>query len=268
MFRKWPLTTLFIIATICVDVAVLISAKGGAPTLTSSWNFYFWSWFVPAQFCALALWSVFGKTHRLTKAAWTTLAFAILLTLIWIKFEPLSYDEIIGFSFVHFIAVLTGAAFFKLCGVGKEAASSTDNTFRISLVEIFGWSLIAALWAFGMRFVDEGLLIDKYFIAWFSIAAAIPVLLIPVLFSAISTTKRIVAFMCIISIAFIGYMLTEHYIPDNPISMWVLTMAVTQISYISAWWAVMRMDEAMQERQAITEASREKLKVFEPSKID
>jgi hypothetical protein len=41
-------------------------------------------------------------------------------------------------------------------------------------------------------------------------------------------------------------------------------MAITQVTYISAWWSVVRMDEVMKERRGIPESSREKLKAFEP----
>jgi hypothetical protein len=265
MFRKWPLTTLFIIATICVDLAVMLNSKPGAPSSNDeTWSFYFWNMGMPAQFSVLALWSVFGNTHRLTKAACATAAFAILLGLIGLKFQPIFRGDIIAFSFIQFLTVLAGAACFRICGIGKVVQSANNPMFRISLVEIFGWSLVAALWAFAIRYANEGLLIDKYFMAWVGMAAVVPLLLVPVLFSSISVTWRLITFTISILFAFVGYVITDRYIPDNPISLWALTMSVTQISYISAWWAVTRMDEAMQERQAISEASREKLKVFEP----
>jgi hypothetical protein len=264
MLRKYPLTTLFIIATMCVDLAVMLSAKPGASSNDETWSFYFWNMGMPAQVSILALWSVFGNTQRLTKASCATAAFAILLGLIWLKFQPNFRGDIIAFSFIHFLAVLGGAACLRLGSVGKASRSATNAMFRISLVEIFGWSLVAALWAFAIRYANENLLIDKYFMAWVSIAALIPILLVPVLFSAISTTWRLIALSTSFLFAIVSYLIIDHYIPDNPIALWALTMAITQITYISAWWAVMRMDEAMQERQAISEASREKLKVFEP----
>ena len=45
-------------------------------------------------------------------------------------------------------------------------------------------------------------------------------------------------------------------------------MGITQITYIAAWWAVMRMDEVMAERLAVSAASRVELALYDPTHPD
>jgi hypothetical protein len=61
----------------------------------------------------------------------------------------------------------------------------------------------------------------------------------------------------------IAYAIGKRFM-DGPMPLWALSMAVTQITYISAWWAVVRTDEVMQERRAVTADDRTKLAIFDP----
>jgi hypothetical protein len=267
MFRKYPLTTLFIVATVCVDVALVVSTKQQDLLERSGWKFYLWNFLVPSQISMLALWSVFGKTHRLTKAAAVTLAGGSLILAHWMLFEVQLFNEATVFNLFQIIIVVIGALVFRLCGI-SSSTSENDKRFQFSLVEMFGWSMIVALWVFAFRSALANFPVDGYTAIWMLAATVPPLLIAPVLFGKLSAIARVVGVMATYLAVFFVYWIVDQRLPGEQIVLWAFGMAITQISYISAWWAVMRMDEAMQERQAISEASREKLRVFEPSNID
>lgn len=264
MLRRYPITTLFIIATICVDVALVVTAnRQDLLNSDSGWPFFLWNFLIPSQISVLALWSVFGKTHRLTKAAAVTLAGGILILAHGLLFESQLFNEATVFNLFQIIIIVVGALVVRLCGIGSFT-SENDKGFQFSLVEMFGWSMIVALWAFAFRSALANFPVDGYTAIWMVAATLPPLLVAPVLFGKLSAVARLVSVMAVYLVMFLVYWIVDQRLPGEQIVLWGFGMAVTQISYISACWAVMRMDEAMQERQAISEASREKLKVFEP----
>ncbi|MDZ4656382.1 MAG: hypothetical protein SH868_02260 [Bythopirellula sp.] len=264
MFRNYPLTTLFIVATICVDLAIILTVDAGSVLAAETGlRFYVWNYAIPAQFSTLALWAVFGKTHRLTKAAWVTLASGMLLMLTWHTVEPAFRGESISFNLIQLFTVSLGSALFRLCGIGKQDRDAPSELFQFSLVEIFGWTMIVALWAFAMRFAGVDFLIDKYLIVWIVAASLAPLLLVPVLFGRVSTGWRLLGFLGVYIVTFAAYGVSAKWM-DGPLPLWAFSMAITQITYISAWWAVVRMDEVMQERRAVIASSEQKLALYDP----
>lgn len=263
MPRNYPLTWLFIIATVCVDAAVLLtSAAGSVLRDDTGMRFYAWNYVLPAQFSCLAVWAVYGTSQRLVKATWVTLACGLLLALTWYTVEPAFRVETISFNFIQFFAVLIGVGLLRVAGVGKQL-TKTDEPFQISLVEIFGWTMIVALWAFGLRFAGVNFLIDAYWWVWIVTAAVAPLAVTPILFANVSLGSRPFALLAVYLFALIAYAIGKRFM-EGPLPLWALSMAVTQITYISAWWAVVRTDEVMQERRAVTTDARTKLAVFDP----
>jgi hypothetical protein len=264
---NYPLTWLFIIATVCVDAAVLFSSSAGSVSAAETGlRFYVWNYAIPAQFSCLAVWAIFGSSDRLTKAAWITLACGLLLALTWYTVEPSFRVETISFSFIQFFVVLVGVGFLRAVGLGRHLAE-TAEPFRFSLVEMFGWSMVVALWAFALRFAGVNFIIDAYWWVWIVTASIAPLVITPILFANLSLGSRPFALLAVYLFTLIVYALGKRFM-DGPMPLWALSMALTQITYISAWWAVVRIDEAMQERRAVTAASIEKLKVFDPQGED
>jgi hypothetical protein len=265
MFRNYPLTWLFIVATVCVDLAIILTASAGSVLAAESGlRFYVWNYAIPAQFSTLALWAVFGDTHRLTKAAWVTLAGGMLMVLTWYTVEAAFRGESISFNLIHILAVVCGAALLRVCGLGRQNSATGDESFQFSLVEIFGWTMIVAFWAFALRFAGTDFLIDRYWILWNGVASVTPLLLVPVLFGRISTGWRLFGLLVSYLLVFVAYGVAAKFM-EGPMPLWALSMALTQITYISAWWAIVRMDEVMQERRAVAAASKEKLAIYDPN---
>jgi hypothetical protein len=263
MPRNYPLTWLFIIATVCVDLAILFMSERGSALLENAGSrFYLYNFVLPAQFSTLAIWGVMGKTHRLTRAAWITLAFGSLMFFTWFVEGPLS-GESIALSFIQFFTVLGGTALLRACGVGKHKNGKENQLVRFSLVEMFGWTIVVALWAFALRFALAGMIVDLYLVVWIVVASLSPVLLVPILYCAMSTVSRLLWLTALYLLALLAYVVGSNYM-EGPMPLWALSMAITQITYISAWWAVVRMDEVMQERRTVSEDARAKLAVYDP----
>jgi hypothetical protein len=182
---------------------------------------------------------------------------------IWQTVEPGFRGESISFAFIQFFVVMAGAGFLKLCGVRKATKASSGKSFQISLIEFFGWTMIVALWAFALRFSEELFMFDSYVMLWEGAASLAPLLLAPILFTQITTTWRLLGLLFVYLLSFAAYGFVAKLM-EGPLPLWTLSMAITQVTYISAWWSVVRMDEVMKERRGIPESSREKLKAFEP----
>jgi len=114
-----------------------------------------------------------------------------------------------------------------------------------------------------MRFAGVDFLIDKYLIVWIVAASLAPLLLVPVLFGRVSTGWRLLGFLGVYIVTFAAYGVSAKWM-DGPLPLWAFSMAITQITYISAWWAVVRMDEVMQERRAVIASSEQKLALYDP----
>ena len=266
MFRNYPLTCLFIIATICVDLVLLLKADqdGGWFFAHSGPLFYVYNFALPAQCSLLAIWVVMGSGQLLVRAAYVTAAFGALLLLIGMSEGPATGSESVAFNFVQFFTVLCGSALARWGGIGIR---TNAEEIRFSLIEMFGWTMIVALWAFALRYALSGMIVDIYLIEWFVGASLSPVLLVPILYCQLSTVARLLWLTSLYLFALSAYVVGSNFM-IGPMPLWTFAMALTQITYISAWWAVMRMDEAMQERRAISAAIREKLAVFEPKHGD
>jgi general stress protein CsbA len=264
MLRKYPLTTLFIVATICVDAALVVSAnRQDLLNSDSGWPFYLWNSLLPAQISTLAVWGVFGKTHRLTKAAVVTLLGAAFLWIQWLIFQEMFFNELTFVNLLQISGVIVGSLMLRICGLGKPT-NSDQQPFQFSLIEMFGWSMIVALWAFAFRSSAGKFPVDWYTSVWLVGAIVAPLCVLPALYGKMSITQRLAAFLASYVLVLVFSGVAYKYYGNEAIINFSLIMAITQISYISTWWAVMRMDEAMQERQAISEASREKLALFDP----
>lgn len=264
MPRHYPLTWLFIIATVCVDLVILFTTdKSSAMLENAGARFYLYNFGLPAQFSTLAIWGVMGKTHRLARAAWITLAFGSLMFLTWLVEGPIS-GESFALNFIQFFTVAVAAALWRAVGFGRR---SSQEPIRISLVEMFGWTMVVALWAFAVRFALGGAIVDAYTIVWIVAASVAPVLIVPVLYGRLSTVSRLLWLTALYLLAMLSYAIGTNYM-EGPMPLWAFGMALVQLIYISAWWSMVRMDEALQQRHAVSENAQAKLAVYRTEEED
>ena len=170
MKPRRPLTWLFVLATICVDLALVLGASGDQRIPASEGlAFFIYNYGLPAQMSALAIWAVLSPVHRLTKGAWLTLAGGLLLGMTWWVIESQYRGELVAFCFLQLVFVLVGVGVLRWLGwVAPLAAPSSDPSerFQFSLVEMFGWSIIVAFWSFAVRFADFAILQDGMWWIW------------------------------------------------------------------------------------------------------
>lgn len=277
MFRTRPLTWLFIIATLCVDLALIVGASiNSGVRVSEGLAFFVYNYGLPAQISVLAIWAVLSRVHRLTKGAWLTLAGGMLLILTWWVIESEYRGELIAFCFMQLSIVLAGCVILKKLGWASELSEPVGDErkkFQFSLVEIFGWSIVVAFWAFAVRYADFSifavrfanfdLLYQELWWIWLMCAVLIPLALVLVFFKPLPPGTRLLRLMVAYLFALLLYGVARLY-DRGPLPSWAFAMAITQITYITAWWAVMRMDEVMGERRAVTNASRESLAIYNP----
>ncbi len=265
MFRNYPLTCLFILATICVDVTLLVGVANDSRIESNSGLLFFvFNYGLPAQLSALAIWSVISHVHRLFRGALLTVAWGLLLLLTWSVIDTQYRREVVAFNFLQILSVLSCCAFLKYFAFIDEFSVfhlEKRETLRISLIEIFGWTIIVAVWAFAARFADFTIVRQAEWLIWILCAIVVPILATAVLFRRSSPPARLLRLVVIYLLTFLFYAIAWN----GRLSALAVSMSVTQLTYISAWWAMMRMDEAMQERRAIIAASREKLALYDPN---
>jgi hypothetical protein len=143
MFRDRPLTWLFVISTIAVDL-VLLSLKGNLL------EEFMWSGIVIGQIAALAIWAIRGRMHRMVRASCFVLSTGLLGIV-----EPTGY--FLTFVFVYGLIVLLFALFVEVVRYVTSKETDTDKArkrWQIPLIEFFGWTIVVALVSLGCRYME------------------------------------------------------------------------------------------------------------------
>lgn len=159
-FYQRPLTWLFCIAALCLDVVALsINHEGNFATSLAL-----------GQLFVLSGWLVLGKSHPLARVAWFVVAIAVLLApdfiiprlrsgfyvdLVW----PHVLGELIAAGL--FTAVATGGWLAMLRGISGNADESPPTKPQFSLATIFGWMIVVAVVSTGLRIADFSLIDDS-----------------------------------------------------------------------------------------------------------
>jgi hypothetical protein len=270
MPRNYPLTWLFIIATVCVDSILYFNTwRGVYPVMDDGISFFLLNFALPAQVSTLGIWAVLSQIDRLTRFAWLTSAMAMMFILVWVSIGDERWsDPVKGYMVMHISILVVGTYVLRLSGLVNQfsiVARQHNNAFHFSLIELFGWTIIVSIWAFMIRFADFGLDVpsDYDWLYWLVCSAVIPLTLVPSLERSLRPVRRITIISMALLAGALLYIFGRNFFPP-PLPEWTLILSITQITYISAWWAVVRMDEVMQERRAVTDGARAKLAIFDP----
>lgn len=268
MFHNRPLTWLFIIASACLDLAMLATNDSSPGPGLGSFSFFMFNFVVPGQLSVLAVWSVLGGGHRLMRAAVATVATCLLLFAVRGDLSDDARNLVVADYLLHVLSVVAAATIFQrlhlVTALTPDVEEAPDR-FRFPLIEYFGWSIVVAIWAFMWRYTDlRQLQYEKYWWSWFGCSIA-PVVVLPLVFGKIQVGARILRLMVLYLLVLLGYALVRFTANlQGPFPAWATVMVSTQITYIAAWWAVMQLDAVMVERRRVTAASRQTLAHFEP----
>ena len=151
MFRDRPLACLFVIATVCVDLALLaFHSKQVTPENILAGCLY-------GQLSAVAIWAIRGQPHRLLRASCL-----VLVTALW-NFL-LFPEEILLFSFIYGGGIYLFTLLVGLVRFAKRDKASDDlkrNKLRVPLIEFFGWTIVVAVISYGIRYMEFKELLDS-----------------------------------------------------------------------------------------------------------
>ncbi len=229
MFRDRPLTWLFVIATICVDLVMMVPAFG------SRMIFMFG---IPAQLSLIAIWGAIGKSHRLARGAVVTLA--VFLATVSVTRFPYDWSDLLTFYLVHILLVFCGTLILRSFGWLRRWPSLVDREnekFRYSVIEMFGWTTVAAIWAFAFRHATTG---DDFYTLYFANFTTIPIITVALV---CRSRWRYLAILILAALAIA--ILSVRFITgrfDLVVGPTLLWGNLTQVTYLGIWYAVQCLD--------------------------
>jgi len=233
MFRDRPLTWLFIAATICVDLVLMVVESDRGLLLT------FKAGLVLGQLAALAIWSVRGQQNRLARMSCLILATGLLTYLIdtetekpmWIAFNT---GYVCWIIFATLAGDLIRSRFRK-----APADEDSKKRWQVPLIEFFGWTTLVAIISFGARYMDFD------FLHWDHLELIVLLLAVPTCMtqftkrdlSNVRVIKTIVLAIVVITTAI--YM-AKIEAPEGTAEY----VIIFQSAYLILWMLVLSMDDA------------------------
>jgi len=234
MFRDRPLTWLFVIATVCVDVV--------GQLLFDSIQF----WLAFGQLSAVAIWLVMGKVHRLAR-------FGVFLAVIsfvagrssnpgdWIFPENFFLTMLVVYTVCVVLAVCP-IVFFRFWIRSRKQTVGRKNPWQFPLIELFGWTIIVAYASFACRFLN---LESIWHLEIFQfVSLIIPKAILAAIFlentNPVGHWLRVVKFVCALLIWILCILLFG--ILSDSASELVALLAVSG-GYLVAWSTVRTLDQ-------------------------
>ncbi len=233
MFLDRPLTWLFVVATVLVDIVL---AVGGVE----------WGWesddivacYFLGQVATLGCWGAVGSRHRLERGAVFLIGMVALTAITcWSLNGGLEdwQDPFLMF-FVYGSLNTLFAMLWKLCFRRLSMKESTAE-FRYSLMELFGWTVVVAIASALLRQARVSELIGNLpVLALLVSVAAVPAVL-SVLFAGEQQYRSYVPKITVL-VAIAGFIVAYILFPDPN----VVTVLAGSLMYTVAWIVAVRLD--------------------------
>lgn len=240
MFRERPLTWLFVVATVAVDM--IIGAIERTPGLTESLKVGF----VLSQLAALAMWSVRGRMHRLARMSCLVLATGMLTYLIDIDGSEKSIWTAFNSMYVFWIVVVTSVSDALSYRLRKGTVSRVvENRWQVPLIEFFGWTIFVAIISFAARHMDFRFLDQS------GTGLVVSLLAVPTCIAVfvrqdlrdLWTWRAIVLLSICVTAGF-------YTAKEQPAGEYAILM---QSAYLGLWLAVLAMDELQSKVRRVRE---------------
>jgi hypothetical protein len=241
--RSQPLTWLFLLATACLDGALV---KAGLYSLGDGWDEAAVGLLVGQMFAA-GCWVAGGTMHRLARGGLFVGAVLALTTIIAVATGDdrariaAEWGRILAiviiFSGIAAAAATVGTFLVWRARIRRQPSSAV----RYRLVEVFGWMIVVAVASAAVRFSDFGQVAGPngehlYMIASSAVAGAAYALLL-------AGGERFTVARFAASLAVVVTFLTAMRIADPNRGMFVsLCWAYV---YLAAWWVVMGLDRSV-----------------------
>ncbi len=251
MFRNRPLTWLFFIATLCVDLAMVVPRFHSPGMGGVSMVFMFG---IPAQLSLVAIWGAIGRSHRLARGAVVTFAI-FLATAATLQF-PYSWQDLLTFYLIHTLLVFGGTLVLRSLGWLRRWPSLVDRKnekFRYSVIEMFGWTTIVAIWAFGWRHATAE---DDFYALYLANLTAIPLITIALVGRSSRWRCLVILILVACAIAAVSVWLVTGR--SEKLFIFVFLIGnLTQAIYLGIWYAVQRFDWSQADSRASLKLHRE-----------
>jgi hypothetical protein len=153
MFRERPLTWLFILATVVVDLALNFGERSDFifPVRTAVHGGFIWG-----QVAAVAIWAAIGQSHRLTRGSLLVVAIGTL-AIVPGYLNVRSYSNTLTIMAAY--ALIVVAASLVVIWLRTQVRIKFDgdreqSPLKIPLIEFFGWTIVVAIASFGARYMN------------------------------------------------------------------------------------------------------------------
>ncbi len=270
-FRDRPLTWLLLSATICVDLVMVLPLLFLARHTFSyqEVDIYVCKWIlsigVPAQLSLAAIWAAISPIFRLTRGA--VLTAAVYLAFLSAMLFGLSRQEVVLYFFAPTLVIWAVTLVLWLLGwlpgwrsrdadgnntdlrilnqagnitdspsdenKGNEETPEPSRPWQFSLVELFGWTCIVALWAFAMHHAN----LVPYPWSWLIRAVTVPLLMVLLLGGPGSWPLRS---GCVLAVSAL-ILLVRGSLGLGTVGLISSIPAI----YLALWYVVRRLDGAL-----------------------
>lgn len=167
MFRDRPLTWLFIVATVCLDLLWVAAFSDGDSRARSNLQEQSLIGFAGlgsflAQSTALAVGATFASGPKFIRASVVVVGNALIA---FFSFRGMGSEAKawLAFFILHASVSIAVAVFLRLIQFFRNRKRASD-VWQTSLIELFGWTILVAILSFGFRFTDfQGLEISRLF---------------------------------------------------------------------------------------------------------
>lgn len=149
MIRDRPLTWLFLLASIVVDLAMFFGGQG--PVFEG---------ILVGQVAAVAIWAAIGCSHRLTRGSLLVVAVGVLATLAGYR-NLAAYSRALTFMAAYALVVVLTSLVVVWLRTQVRIRFDGDRKkapLKVPLIEFFGWTIVVAIASFGARTMNVDIL--------------------------------------------------------------------------------------------------------------
>ena len=266
MFRRHPLTNLLLIASILIDVAICVSLPEevlGRPwlSLRHPWAHLLrssLSGLLLGQTAALAYWAVWGTGQRLARVS-TMVVATCLIGLATGGYALLNRYQWMTVLFTYTVCIYAASTFMASTTrylSKKKGPSEQQANWQISLIEMFGWTILVAIASFAGRSMDFRFLqSNDHVIAKIAAMLVLPLCLAGAIRSRLDSLTQSRRYWTCFTILLVSLVIAFREIEPRI----ALPLILSQVGFLMSWFTVMGMDRLMREAKAIQQSLTDEL---------
>jgi hypothetical protein len=235
-FYQRPLTWLFWIAALCLDVVAL----------SIDYESRFASALVLGQLFAVSGWLAVGRSHLLARAACFVAGIALIVAPDYViprwrssMHQDVDWPHVLALAIVgaSFTAIATALWTALLRGVSARSPDESPPVIRFSVASGLGWMIVVAVCSTGLRVADFSLLADQP-LGWLSGIGMAGIAAVTIATSLSDYQANLVTrpLNLIAMLALAGLIALDHVPRDAMPIMW------GGWAFVAAWILVMRLD--------------------------